>query len=120
MAEQSNKKIILYAHPTCPSVYPVRGMLKQAEADFEYINIYEDDAAREHVREINSGYESVPTLIFPDGSTLTEPSESQLRRKLQQMGYIVPFTAIIIGNFWKVVFIGGGVGLALLRGMGVF
>jgi mycoredoxin len=119
MAEQSNKKIILYAHPACPSVYPVQGVLKQAEAEYEYINIYEDYAAREHVREINSGYESVPTLVFPDGSTLTEPSESHLRRKLQQMGYIVPFTAIITGNLWKLVILAGVV-LALLRSMGVF
>jgi mycoredoxin len=117
--ETYNKKIILYAHPACPSVYPVQGVLKQAEAEFEYINIYEDYAAREHVREINSGYESVPTLIFPDGSTLTEPSESQLRRKLQQMGYIVPFTAIITGNLWKLVIIAAVV-LAILRSMGVF
>jgi mycoredoxin len=119
MAEQSNNKIILYAHPACPSVYPVQGVLKQAKAEYEYINIYEDDAAREHVREINSGYESVPTLIFPDGSTLTEPSESQLRRKLQQMGYIVPFTAIITGNIGKLIILAGVV-LALLRSMGVF
>ena len=119
MAEKSNKKIILYAHPTCPGVYPVQGVLKQAEAEFEYINIYEDFAAREHVREINNGYESVPTLVFPDASTLTEPNERQLRRKLQQMGYIVPFTAIITGNLWKLVIVAGVV-LAILRAAGVF
>ena len=119
MAETSKQKIILYAHPACPTVYPVQGMLKQAQADFEYINIYEDYDAREHVREINNGYESVPTLVFPDGSTLTEPSERQLRRKLQQMGYLVPFTAIITGNLWKLVILAGVV-LAILRSMGVF
>jgi mycoredoxin len=32
---------------------------------------------------INRGYRSVPTLIFPDGSTLTEPRTSDLVQKLQ-------------------------------------
>jgi mycoredoxin len=118
MSENPNK-IILYAHPACPGVFPVKSMLNQAEADYEYINIYEDPFAREHVRDINNGYESVPTLVFPDGSTLTEPDERELRRKLQAMGYKVPLLAIITGNLWKIVMVAGIV-LALLRGFGVF
>jgi hypothetical protein len=40
--------------------------------------------------EINNGNASVPTLVFPDGSTLTEPSTAVLRQKLQSLGYAVP------------------------------
>ena len=112
-------KIILYGHPTCPGVFPVQGMLKQAEVEYEYVNIYEDPFAREQVRDINNGYESVPTLVFPDGSTLTEPDARELRRKLQSMGYNVPLTAILMGNLGKLV-IAAGIILALLRGLGVF
>lgn len=91
--------IIMYAHNACPQVPMVIGMLKQAQADYQYINIHEDSAARQYVREVNDGYESVPTLRFPDGSTLTEPSAGELRDKLQAMGYDVPWTALITGNF---------------------
>jgi mycoredoxin len=71
-------------------VWPVLQALEKAEAPFEYVNIHEDAEGREHVREINNGYESVPTLVFPDGSALTEPSLAQLQAKLQTMGREIP------------------------------
>jgi mycoredoxin len=56
--------------------------MKKHQIPFDQINIDNDAAARERVKAINNGYASVPTLIFPDGSTLTEPSFRQLRAKL--------------------------------------
>jgi mycoredoxin len=64
-----------------------RGVLDQANVEYEYINIYEDQAARERLRQINHGYESVPTLVFPDGDILTEPSRNALETKLKSLGY---------------------------------
>jgi hypothetical protein len=46
------------------------------------VDIRQDEAGRARVREINAGCESVPTLVFPDGSTLTEPSPHALNLKL--------------------------------------
>ena len=43
--------------------------------------------ADRRVREINRGFESVPTLAFPDGSTLTEPTAGELSAKLVELGY---------------------------------
>lgn len=82
-----SQKLILYGTPTCPMVPPVRGLLERAKVDFEYINIREDSEGRERVREINNGNESVPTLLFSDGSTLTEPSTRELKGKLKAEGY---------------------------------
>ncbi|MCP5094185.1 MAG: hypothetical protein GY943_01395 [Chloroflexi bacterium] len=82
-----NKKITMYGTPTCPMVPPVKGMLKRANAEFEYINIMRDEEGRSHVRAINQGNESVPTLVFADGTTLTEPSSRELKEKLEANGY---------------------------------
>jgi len=82
--------IILYGTLTCPMVPSVRGMLTRAGAEFQYIDILQDSAGNSHVREINNGNASVPTLLFPDGSTLTEPSRAQLKAKLKDAGYLVP------------------------------
>jgi mycoredoxin len=65
--------IIFYGHSGCPSVPLVRMILEQSGAEFEYINIWADDAGRTRVRGINQGYESVPTLVFPDGSIVVTP-----------------------------------------------
>lgn len=82
--------IIVYAHPFCPTVNSVEGILQRIGVNYEYINIHADQYARMRVLEINHGYESVPTLVFPDGTTLTEPSGAMLADKLEQMGYEIP------------------------------
>ena len=84
------EKVIMYGTPTCPMVPPVRGVLNRAGAEFDYVNIAEDPDGRGQVMAINDGNASVPTLVFPDGSTLTEPSTAVLRQKLESLGYTVP------------------------------
>jgi mycoredoxin len=49
----------------------------------ELINIDRNQQARQELMAINGGYASVPTLIFSDGTQLTEPSFGQLRSKLE-------------------------------------
>jgi mycoredoxin len=85
----TQNKIVLYGSPVCGGVPPVRIVLERAGAAYEYVDISKALEARERVREINQGYESVPTLVFPDGSTLTEPSAGELQDKLQSLGYEV-------------------------------
>lgn len=112
-------KVILYGHATCPKVPPTRGLLAQSNVEYEYIDIRKDLQAAATVRAINNGYESVPTLVFPDGSTLTEPSVSELKTRLESLGYRVGPMALILANFWiiPVVLL---VLLAILRLLGVF
>jgi mycoredoxin len=93
------ERIILYGTPTCPMVLPVSGILRRAEAPFVYININKDSAAKEIVRSINNGNESVPTLVFPDKTTLTEPSRAELQEKLLEFGYKDPGGTIL--DAWR-------------------
>jgi len=84
------ERIILYGTPTCPMVLPASGILRRAKAPFVYIDISKDEEAKAVIRDINNGNESVPTLIFPDNTTLTEPSRSALQEKLLEYGYEDP------------------------------
>jgi mycoredoxin len=114
-----DKKIVVYGHPACSMVAPVKSMLNQSKVEYEYINIFEDWDARQRVLQINNGNQSVPTLEFPDGTTLTEPSTGMLREKLETMGYEVPLRAMIAGNFWTILMVAAII-FALLRSFGVF
>ena len=49
-----------------------KAVLDRAGVDYEQIDI--DSAAVDIVLAINSGYRTVPTIIFPDGRVLVEPS----------------------------------------------
>jgi mycoredoxin len=82
------ESITVYGHAACPMVRPVLHALDAANVPYEYVDIRRDDGeGRVIVRNINNGNESVPTLVFPDGSTLTEPSLGTLSKKLSQAGY---------------------------------
>ncbi|MCB9076658.1 MAG: hypothetical protein H6631_03650 [Anaerolineaceae bacterium] len=83
------EKITVYGRPLCGMVGPVRNLLDRAEAGYEYIDIVRSAEGKERVRQINDGNQSVPTIVFPDGSTLTEPSLSDLQTKLETLGYAV-------------------------------
>ena len=105
--------IIVYGHPTCPLIGPIKGLLTQSKVKFDYIDIHQDNIAAAQVREINNGNESVPTLVFPDGSTLTEPSVGELKSKLESLGYKVGFVAWLIGHRRLIFFIVLGVLIAV-------
>ena len=51
---------------------------------YQYINIEEDDKAAEFVVRVNHGMRSVPTIVFPDGSILVEPTTRELASKFSQ------------------------------------
>lgn len=80
------KKTVFFGTRFCPQVYTTRRELDRYQIEYEYIDIHEDRKAAEQVKEINNGFESVPTLVFPDGSTLTEPSTTELLAKLTALG----------------------------------
>jgi mycoredoxin len=122
--EKMQDTIIVYGHRTCPNLGPVKGLLTQSKVRFEYIDIHQDAAAAARVRTINNGNESVPTIVFPDGSTLTEPTVGELQSKLKSLGYKVGPAAWLIGHSRPVFFMGAGLLIAalitVLRSLGVF
>ncbi len=99
----TTEKVVIFGHSTCPNVGPVKGLLKLSKIEFEYVDIHKDREAAETVRNLNNGNESVPTLIFPDGSKLTEPSIKILIAKLKSYGYKIGGAAWLIGNIWTIV-----------------
>jgi hypothetical protein len=60
----------------------VEAFLSRYDIPVDKINIDRDPEAREELIVLNGGYASVPTLLFADGTKMTEPSFGQLRHKL--------------------------------------
>ena len=75
--------IIMYGTTWCPDCTRAKRILERNNIPYTWINIEQDTAARARVQEINGGYMSVPTILFPDGSVLVEPSNSELESKLE-------------------------------------
>jgi mycoredoxin len=81
------KKVVVYGHRFCPQVRPVKSTLERSAIPYDYVDIHQNEAGRLRVQEINAGNESVPTLVFEDGSTLTEPSTKVLLSHMEALGY---------------------------------
>ena len=79
------KMIVVYGKSWCPDCKRSRLVLAENKAIYLEVDIEKDQAGREFVKKVNNGHESVPTIIFPDGSYLVEPSNSVLASKLAVM-----------------------------------
>ncbi len=82
MNESIKEEITLYSSNWCAHSLSVERFLDRSEVAIKRIIIDGNETARQELIEINGGYASVPTLIFPDGSKLTEPSFAEIRRKI--------------------------------------
>ncbi len=78
-------KIKMYGNHWCPDCRRALRIFEKMNCDFEFIDVDQDEAAKQLVKDLNYGYCSVPTIIFLDGSTLTEPDNFTLERKLQSL-----------------------------------
>jgi glutaredoxin-like protein len=75
-------EIILYGTDWCGGSRRARQFFDQHNIPYQWVNIDEDDAAARYVQSLNHGNRSVPTIVWPDGSRLVEPSTVQLAQKL--------------------------------------
>ena len=77
----SEQQIKMYATTWCGDCRMAKRWFDAHGIPYEYINIEEDDAAADYVIQVNRGKRSVPTIVFPDGSVLVEPSPRELAAK---------------------------------------
>jgi mycoredoxin len=78
MADQ----ILFYGTTWCGDTRRARRIFDENSIPYQWIDIDQDAEARKYVEEVNRGFRSVPTIVFPDGSMLVEPTSSELMRKL--------------------------------------
>ena len=66
----------------CPDCKRAKTFLGQHRIEFDWVDMESDPSAQAEVERINDGKRIIPTIIFHDGSILTEPSNDELAEKL--------------------------------------
>ena len=74
--------LIMYSTTWCGYCSRLKTALKAEGISYTEIDIEQDPAAAEFVGSVNNGNHVVPTVKFPDGSTLTNPSIKDVKAKL--------------------------------------
>ena len=81
----NSTQIKMYTTGWCPDCWRAKSVMRGNGVEFEEIDIESDEEARELVQKLNKGNMSVPTIVFPDGDVLTEPSTTALMTKLSTL-----------------------------------
>lgn len=79
----NNAEILMYTTDWCPACWRAKQVMSSLQVSYQEVDIGHDEQASEAVMQLNRGYRSVPTIVFPDGSVLTEPPVHVLVEKLQ-------------------------------------
>jgi len=91
MSTQPEATLIVYSTAWCGDCRRSKRWLDANNVPYTNINIDEDETAADRVVEINKGSRSVPTIVFPDGSVLVEPSNRALATQVATvMGIVTP------------------------------
>lgn len=76
------KPIIVYGTAWCGDCRRSKNFLDRNHIAYQWVDVEKDAKATEHIMKLNKGMRSVPTIVFPDGSVLVEPSDAELGKKL--------------------------------------
>lgn len=80
--------ITMYGADWCGDCRRSKRLLEELDVQVTHIDVEADASAAAKVVEINGGAQSIPVLVFSDGTHLTEPSDNDLKAKLQALNII--------------------------------
>jgi len=75
-------QIVMYTTEYCSDCNRAKAFFEANHIEYLRVKLEGDQEATEFVMNVNNGYRIVPTIIFPDGAVLAEPSWEELKEKI--------------------------------------
>ena len=75
----------MYSTPWCGYCHRLRGQLDREGIAYDVVDIERVPDAARIVEQVNRGHQTVPTLVYADGSAQTNPSLAQVKAKLAEL-----------------------------------
>ena len=80
--EMKPSTIVMYSTTWCGDCKRAKKFFDKQKVAYIDVDIEKDEKGLAFMREINDGARVVPTILFPDGEKLIEPSTAELRAKI--------------------------------------
>jgi mycoredoxin len=77
--------LTMYTTTWCGFCKRLKRQLAAEGIEMVEVDIEKDPAAADYVMSVNGGNQTVPTVLFPDGSALTNPSAADVKERLQEL-----------------------------------
>ena len=78
----SEDGIVVYGTAWCGDCRRVKKLLERRGIEYAWVDVEERKGARDEMLRLNGGDRRVPTLLFPGGSVLVEPTSAEVAAKL--------------------------------------
>ena len=78
-----SEPVTLYTTQWCAFCRRLKSQLARDGIEVAEVDIERDEDAARFVISVNGGNMTVPTVVFPDGSALTNPSATQVKERLR-------------------------------------
>ena len=75
----------MYSTPWCGYCHRLRSQLDREGITYEVVDIEQHPEAADVVEQVNHGNQTVPTLVYSDGTAQTNPSLKQVQEKLASL-----------------------------------
>ncbi len=72
----------MYSTTWCGYCRRLKSQMDSAGVPYTEVNIEEHPEAAAFVEQVNGGNQTVPTVLFPDGSAATNPSLAEVQQRL--------------------------------------
>lgn len=78
----TDAQITMYSTTWCGYCARLKKSLEREGIGYDEVNIELDEEAAKLVESVNGGNQTVPTVVFADGTALTNPSLAQVKAQL--------------------------------------
>jgi mycoredoxin len=78
-----SSELVMYTTTWCGYCVRLKRFLDAQDIPYREVNIEDDEAAALHVMQANGGNRTVPTVDFPSGVTISNPSPNQVLEALR-------------------------------------
>ena len=75
-------QLTMYTTTWCGYCKNLKRQLARDGIEVAEVDIERDQTAADFVMSVNGGNQTVPTMLFPDGSAMVNPSAAQVRERL--------------------------------------
>ena len=79
---ETDSSLTIYSTVWCGYCRRLKSQMEREGISFVEVDIEDVPDAAELVMSVNGGMQTVPTLVFPDGSALTNPSIAEVKAQL--------------------------------------
>jgi len=78
----STGTITLFSTPSCGYCRGLKAALDREGIGYTEVDIERHQGAADYVMSVNGGNQTVPTVVFPDGTAVANPSLAEVRLRL--------------------------------------